>query len=65
MADVVKVSDIFEANKQLHSVLKHNKGRSKGQYKYVYISGLKKGYVVRLSQKKPTSKSARTIRKLH
>ncbi len=30
MVDVVKVSDIFEANKQLHSVLKHNKGRSKG-----------------------------------
>ena len=62
MADVVKVYNIFEANKELNKLVKFNKGRKRGQYKYAYIVKLSDGYMVRLSQKRPTDKTARSIR---
>ena len=64
MTDVVKTRNVFSANRELDKLVAFNKGRKRGQYKYAYISQSGSGYVVRLSQKKPTSKTARSIRKI-
>lgn len=56
MADVMFTKGLGIAKDKLTEVVKFNEGKSRSQYKYVYIVELFDGYMVRFSQKKPTSK---------
>lgn len=64
MADVVWTGGLTTANNELDKLVEFNKDKPRGQYKYAYVVKLAKRYVVRLSKKKPTSKTARSITKI-
>jgi hypothetical protein len=61
MTDVKFSKNILVASKELSKVVKFNKKKKRGQYKYTYIADLSNGYMVRLSQNKPTAKKIRRL----
>ena len=64
MADVLFTRVKSLSDKQLNDVVEFNKDKVDSQYKYAYIVKLSDGYMVRISQKKPTTKNAINIRHL-
>ena len=65
MADLLKTTNLMKARKYLQEVSEFNKGRELGQYNYIYIAQLRDGYMVRLSQNKPTARKAKYITRLN
>ena len=64
MADIMFTQGFGIAQNKLSEVVKFNEGRKQGQYKYGYIVKLSDGYMVRLSQMKPTSKQVMNIKRI-